>query len=425
MAVGAGPSNLSLAALAVSMFEPRVRVLESRSSAAWHPGLLLPRSRLQGSFLRDLVTPVDPRSEYSFINYLHVMKRLNGFLTAHRDSSLRVDFSGYFEWVAQQVHTSFSEEVVDIAFDGDSFIIESAHQTLRAKNIVSGSGAIRFVPNDKWLTIKNVWHASEHLSMPRQTSGNRVAIVGGGQSAAELFLHLVDTPEERPRELIWLTGRGGLLPLDQSAFTDEFFQPSYGMYFSALPAERKPEIVARQHTAISGISREVLQELYARVYALDAFEPTLMNQGILAGSEAVDLTPAPDGTVDVVIREVDCGQLSSTRMDAVILATGYRKSIPPYLSSLMPKLDSSDGALVANSIGRVGFDGPASNGLYLHSGPSMSAGVGGQTLGLVSWRSARILNDIADEPVFDLLPEWSAQSRGTTTFGSPINDHRK
>lgn len=421
VAVGAGPSNLSLAALARTAAAPRVHVLEARPSAAWHPGLLLSRSRLQGSFLRDLVTPVDPRSEYSFLNFLHVKRRLNGFLTMHQDGPLRAEFSAYLEWVAERVSTSFDDEVVDISFDGDGFVVESERGTLRAKNVVVGSGASPSAPDGDWLALHNVWHSAEHLTAGRRTAGKRVAIIGGGQSAAEVFLHLLDAPEERPRELMWFTGRNGLRPRDESAFTDVFFQPSYGKYFSELSANRRSDAAARARGAIAGISEEVLREVYSRMYAFGALGSGSAQPHILAGSEVIGLEVSAEDSIQITVHEVDCERDSLVEADAVILATGYRKRVPQYLSSLLPRLQVTEGAVLTDGLGRAHFDGPAENGVYLHAGPSSSSGVGGQSLGLVAWRSARILNDITGEEMFDLSPEWAVQRHGVPR-PEPQND---
>jgi len=330
----------------------------------------------------------------------------------HQDGPLRAEFSAYLEWVAERVSTSFGDEVLDISFDGNCFVIESARQTLRTENVVVGSGAIPFVPDEAWLDLKNVWHAAEHLTAGSDTSGKSVAIVGGGQSAAEVFLHLLDAAEERPRTLTWLTGRSGLRPRDQSVFTDEFFQPTYGRYFSELSVDRRSDAAARAHGAIAGISDEVLREVYARMYALDALDSGRTRPQILAGSEVVNMKAAADDSIQITVRDIDCARTATVNVDMVILATGYRKRVPQYLSSLLARLQVTDGVVDADGMGRARFDGPAANGLYLHAGPSSSAGVGGQALGLVAWRSAQILNNIAGEELFDLSPEWSAQKHG-------------
>src|SRR5205807_9663840 len=71
--VGVGPFNLSLAALlAPTGFD--ARFFERSANFQWHPGLLLPEATLQVSYLKDLVTLVDPTSQYSFVAFLRAHK---------------------------------------------------------------------------------------------------------------------------------------------------------------------------------------------------------------------------------------------------------------------------------------------------------------------------------------------------------------
>ncbi|WP_253075199.1 SidA/IucD/PvdA family monooxygenase [Bradyrhizobium sp. 177] len=76
IAIGAGPANLSLAALSAPIPEISLRILEKSESVSWHPGLLIEGAVMQTSPLKDLVTPADPTSAYSFLAYLHEKRRL-------------------------------------------------------------------------------------------------------------------------------------------------------------------------------------------------------------------------------------------------------------------------------------------------------------------------------------------------------------
>lgn len=54
--VGAGPFNLSVAALLHPIEEVTSKFFEQQSSYSWHPGMLLPNVSIQNSFLKDLVS---------------------------------------------------------------------------------------------------------------------------------------------------------------------------------------------------------------------------------------------------------------------------------------------------------------------------------------------------------------------------------
>ena len=79
--VGFGPASLAIAVALYDALEskdpmlrshdPKVRFLERQEKFAWHAGMLLPRSKMQISFIKDLATLRNPRSRFTFLNYLH------------------------------------------------------------------------------------------------------------------------------------------------------------------------------------------------------------------------------------------------------------------------------------------------------------------------------------------------------------------
>jgi len=98
--IGVGPFNLSLAALLAPVSSIAARFYERRPTFSWHPGMMLPGSRMQTSFLKDLVTPVDPSSRYSFLSYIVQKGRFYRFVNAEFSRVRRVEFADYLRWVA-------------------------------------------------------------------------------------------------------------------------------------------------------------------------------------------------------------------------------------------------------------------------------------------------------------------------------------
>src|SRR5262245_49605806 len=84
LAIGAGPANLALAVaieeLAGDDLARSSLVVEQAGSVSWQRGMLLPEAQSQVSFLKDLVTLRNPRSRFSFINYLHSVGQLSEFI---------------------------------------------------------------------------------------------------------------------------------------------------------------------------------------------------------------------------------------------------------------------------------------------------------------------------------------------------------
>ena len=116
--VGFGPSNLALAVrLAENGGAPGAHCfIERQPEFGWHRGMLLDDSRMQISFLKDLVTMRDPKSRFTFINYLFERGRLQDFVNLKNFYPTRIEFHDYLRWVASafddQVH--YGESVTQI-----------------------------------------------------------------------------------------------------------------------------------------------------------------------------------------------------------------------------------------------------------------------------------------------------------------------
>ena len=104
--VGVGPFNLSLAAL-LAPTDFNARFFERNADFQWHPGLLLPEATLQVSYLKDLVTLVDPTSQYSFVAFLGAHKRLYRFINRKNEESIR----GAAVWLA--AHPEFRADLIE------------------------------------------------------------------------------------------------------------------------------------------------------------------------------------------------------------------------------------------------------------------------------------------------------------------------
>ncbi|MFD4529268.1 SidA/IucD/PvdA family monooxygenase [Streptomyces sp. NPDC058470] len=177
VAVGAGPSNLSLAALAKSHPDIDFRVFERNSAISWHPGMMVRGARLQVAPVKDLVTLVDPGSPFSFNAFLKAKNRLYRALVAHRSGVSRQEYEQYYEWVAGQIEEiALGEEVHEIDFRSGEFRIETANGTAcQARNVVVGVGRTPHVPEfAKPLLGDGVFHSSRYL--------DRRAVLPGGTS---------------------------------------------------------------------------------------------------------------------------------------------------------------------------------------------------------------------------------------------------
>jgi len=241
LCVGFGPASLAIAIAlhdsisASSSNPPKALFLEKQSQFAWHAGMQLPGAKMQISFLKDLATPRDPRSKFTFINYLFSQGRLNHFINLSTFLPTRIEYEDYLRWCAKHFEregkVAYGMEVEGVSIgtrDADEKVTSwevSAHdatgKTLvrRARHVVIAVGGRPVIPKNLQ-GLKHVAHSSQFANtIPRiqeMEMGRRLrfAVVGSGQSAAEIFN---DLSERFPDAEVKLIIKGASLrPSDDS-----------------------------------------------------------------------------------------------------------------------------------------------------------------------------------------------------------------
>ena len=406
--VGAGPFNLSLAALLAPFTELRIRFFERTADFQWHPGLLFPEATIQVSYLKDLVTLVDPTSVYSFLSFLRDQKRLYRFLNREHTRVSRQEFSQYMAWVARRLpNVQFGAEVREVSLEGDAFSIRVDGRTLSTRNIVLGTGLVPNIPPCARPFIgKEVFHSVDYLRRPLDTSGQTVAVVGGGQSGAEVVWHLLAGSAHLPHQLVWTSRRENFLPLDESPFTNELFSPSYSDHFFSLPPDRHDVILAEQKLASDGVSQPLLQRIYDRLYDLEFLEPPGRRVRLLPGAELVDMCRTPRG-YELSLRD-RWGKTQTVCADLIVLATGSSYALPDAMRPLVGRIGwDRDGYRVRSDFS-IEWDGPPGLRMYAQNAARHMRGVADPNLSLMAWRSAVIANSLLGRTAYNVNGESSA-----------------
>src|SRR5437868_6584671 len=121
--IGTGPSNIALMA-ALDEDYPSIKfvALEKRNKFSWHPGMLLPGATLQNSFLKDVATLRNPKSKYTFLNFLHSAGRLGKFIDRGHTRVSREEVTHYMEWIASHFnqHIRYSSTVRQLQVPANS-----------------------------------------------------------------------------------------------------------------------------------------------------------------------------------------------------------------------------------------------------------------------------------------------------------------
>ena len=245
--VGFGPASLAIGIALQDHLEqvhaspksrPLIAFIERQSNFAWHSGMQLPGAKMQISFVKDLATLRNPRSRFTFLNYLWTQGRLVHFTNLGTFLPSRLEYQDYLRWCAEPFEhlVHYGQEVREVApaqqspssQKVESFVITSRDinngqiSTYRAKHVVLATGGEQSVPR-AFAQATSLWpqviHSSQYMtSLPSllrfpQTL-NRIAVVGGGQSGAEIFCDLQARFPNATTSLIIKSG--ALKPTDDS-----------------------------------------------------------------------------------------------------------------------------------------------------------------------------------------------------------------
>ncbi|MHC2145068.1 lysine N(6)-hydroxylase/L-ornithine N(5)-oxygenase family protein [Pseudomonas sp. 210_17 TE3656] len=412
--VGFGPSNISLA-ITLEEESPGARCLflEKEASSEWQTGLLLANSDIQNHPLRDLATPRNPRSYYSFTNYLFEKGRLFEHLNMGLYFPYRYEYRDYIKWAAEHFNESveYSTVVSSIRALPESegtarFEIKTeAGKTYTCMNLVLGTGRTPFIPPVlSGLGREQLVHGAKfNTIIDRLNAGEitSVAIVGGSQSAIEIMIYLAD---KFPHVAVHGVSRKfGYRLKDTSPFTGEVYFPGFvDLFYSSKPEHKQRLKDDLNLTNYSASDADVLDELYRTLYRDRHF-----GNNKLKVHNSVEIVSAVmiDSTVSLELVAAHSDEaITSLEVDLVISATGFRdfgrlahqEACPPLLNTLQPLLEKDEsGDMQVGRDYRLELDGLDELGLYLNGLCESSHGMGDAgSLSLVSIRSKNIVESI-------------------------------
>lgn len=402
--VGVGPFNLSLAAL-LAPTGLQARFFDKNPDFQWHPGFLFSEATIQVSYLKDLVTLVDPTSPYSFLAFLRAHRRLYRFINRSQARVSRKEFNQYLGWVAGRLpNVEFGAEVTQIALEGNAFALAVDGRTYKTTNIVLGTGLVPNIP--PWAQPylgSEVFHSIDYLDHPIDTTGKVIAVVGGGQSGAEVVWHLLLDTAHLPAQLLWISSRPNFLPLDESPFTNELFTPAYSDYFFGLPAAQRDVLLAEQRLASDGVSQPLLERVYDRLYDLEFLEPAGRRVRLLPGQEVVEMQGGSPGC-QLALRS-RWGERLAVRADVVVLGTGFSYALPDAMQPLADRMTWDRDGFPVRPDFSIEWDGPPGLRIYAQDAARHMRGIADPNLSLMAWRSAIIANSLLGRQVYDVSGE--------------------
>lgn len=417
--IGFGPANLALA-IALEELDCGLdaRFLEARTEPGWQPGMMLDGTDIQNHPLRDLVTLRNPRSRYSFVNFLHENGRLLEHLNLPAEFPLRKEYARYIGWAARHFdhvvdYGRRAQAVRVVERDGESVyeVTTQTGATYLGRCLVVAPGRTPYVPAPfAALDSPRVFHLTDYLfRLPEPTADGTprsVAVIGGSQSAVELTLDLTRRfPAARVRNLV----RSFTLRLkDTSPFSDRGYSPAFTEYYHHASPEARRRLDSDLHsTNYSAVDGDALAALSLVMYEqrLDGKQRTFVDGNL----QAVSATETADGRVELELLELNTGVVERDSFDLVVVATGFRdlgpgehqELHPPVLKDVADLFRTEDtGALRVNadySLEAVAADPghPGTPPVFLNGLCGTSHGIGGAgSFSLLALRAQGLLDAI-------------------------------
>ncbi|KAF9880549.1 L-ornithine 5-monooxygenase [Colletotrichum karsti] len=292
--VGFGPASL---AVAVSMHDaqeagrqltgqasPKVLFLEKQPAFAWHPGMLLSGAKMQISFIKDMASLRNPRSQFTFLNYLHSNNRLVEFTNLDTFLPARAEYEDYLRWCSSHFNdvVEYGREVVSISPDPQTeggvktWTVKSRNiktgqvSSYQTRNVLIANGGQPNIPKVLPAKHPKIIHSSQYAQLVPQilndsTRPYRVAVIGAGQSAAEIFR---DIHRAYPNSKTWMLMRSNFLkPADDSPFVNSIFNPSYVDELHPKSHNYRRALIKEAKATNYGVVRlQLIDHLYEMLY---------------------------------------------------------------------------------------------------------------------------------------------------------------
>ncbi len=407
IAIGAGPANLSLGAQAVERgLQPGKDfiILEKDTEVRWHPGMLLPGSRLDTHFVKDLVAMVNPMSRFTFLNFLVQHKRLEGFLNCGRSTPYRRDFDEYLRWVANALGDGIRTGscVSEIKQDGsDLYLVkylarDGNFQEVRTRDVVLGVGGKPKYPFGLNGSDSRIIHSADFLTKIAKLKdfkeNNSVLVVGAGQSAAELVKYLLGATKNSIDVAISDFGFG---IKEGTSFMNESYNGEFVDRFFDMPIETRKWFVNQRKNMNYGVVDEaIIDGLYNDYYYDKHFERRSIS--FLQFCRVVKIEAEQNQPIQVQFSNHESGGKFANHYNYVVLATGYEFSEP---SRLLQDIYASlafedDSFLIERDYSIQQKHGFRSGRVYMNGNVSKTHGPAQDVLSVIAHRSRDILQSI-------------------------------
>jgi L-ornithine N5-oxygenase len=328
--IGFGPAQIATAIANRESKTPlKVLFLEQKAAFSWHAGTHVARTRMDSPFVYDLATMRNPRSAFTYVNYLLTQKRLIEFANSDRLNPLRVEFAYYLQWCAEHFkdQVRYGSEAVQVVPISEDDTVRAWKIVVRDKNgafsvvctksVVAPSPAssvskqpslttVDFLAGQRIISMDDYQSRRNDLRGANEPRLN-VAVVGSGRQTAEILDDLLSCP--RLGHITVVTEDESLTPL-RILSEQEPPQPELCSIWAKPSCDQKGPVTE---------ASELVQTIYMRAYEKQVACRGQYGLRVVVGKDAAELCL----NANFIIRDTATTTMPSTELlqslDALVL----------------------------------------------------------------------------------------------------------
>lgn len=412
--IGFGPSNISVniclrEVLESTNEELKFAFFDKKPDFDWHSNLMIPGANLQVSFLKDLVTQRNPRSRYTFINFLFETNRLANFINFRRFEPFRIEFEEYLKWVVSQFKNDISfntiitsiepvmleTDCVEILKINSIDLVTQKKNTIYSKNILIATSGIPNLINSVDDDTRII-HSSRFLSKVEEfdeflTKSKKIAVVGSGQSAIEMLIFLYERYPNLSIDCIF--PEFAIKQSDSSLFVNEIFNTERVDEFYYGNEYVKEKLFVKD-TNYNVVDEKEIVKLYEIVYLESFHEQKRLN---FVNFSCVSKIKSNDDSVSLFIDNLKQENNYVSDVDFVFLGTGFKCNDFSFLDPIKHLIDYKDEEkkeFLVNRDYTVVTNEKLKAKLYVQGHSESQHGISNTLLSINSLRSQEITNTI-------------------------------
>jgi L-ornithine N5-oxygenase len=270
---------------------------------------------------------------------------------------------------------------------------------MHCRDLVIGVGRDPHVPEVfRDLPEDRVIHSTQYCNRIAHVPADRAlrpVVIGGAQSAAEMFMAVHDhLPNSTPTLVLRSIG---LQNYQTSKFVNELFFPSFVDEFYGTGDDVRGQILQEMNlTNYAGLAPPFLDEIYSRLYQQKMLGDN--RTSVLSMTEVVAARMDGDEVV-LDLRDRKTGKVSPLRCDIVLLGTGYEPQMPAIVRDLAERIGLDD--IVVSRRYRVDHGDSAGGAVYLQGVNEQTHGISDSLISVLAHRSQDIVDDLLDRRAAD------------------------